>query len=199
MEIPIPVIETATSLFLRYGLKSVSMDDIAEGAGISKKTLYQAVPSKEALIDHIVDIHICSETGTIDCILDQSVDALEEMRGISAMVTETLRSMTPALLYDMRKYYRPIWEKIDTFHRGHIRTVIVNNLERGMAEGLYRSDIPADIIARLYVVQAMALIDDDVFPAPAFEPETLMRAFVHYHLHGILTPAGRQKLEITPL
>lgn len=80
------IMETAERLFLRYGLKSVSMDDVASEAGISKKTLYQVVASKAELIDRIIESHICTETETIQALRENTTNALEELLAISEMV-----------------------------------------------------------------------------------------------------------------
>lgn len=185
--------ETAERLFLRYGLKSVSMDDVASEAGISKKTLYQVVASKAELIDRIIESHICTETETIQSLRENTTNALEEMLAISEMVAETLAQMSPALLFDLRKYYRKTWEKINTLQKEHIYQVIHHNLEAGKRQGLYRPDLDASVIARLYVLKSLALIDEEVFPGQSFDRAQLLRNHVGYHLHGILTEQGLQQ------
>jgi TetR/AcrR family transcriptional regulator, cholesterol catabolism regulator len=189
------ILEIAERLFMRYGLKSVSMDDVAAEAGISKKTLYQLVPSKGELIDRIIESHVCSETDMIEELRANAVDALEEMLAISDMITETLGQMSPALLFDLRKYYRKSWEKINNLQRGHIYEVVHSNLESGIRQGLYRPDLDTAVVAILYVQKSLALIDDTVFPAASFAREALVRSHILYHLHGILSKNGRARLK----
>ena len=94
------IIERAESLFFRFGVKSVTMDDVANELGISKKTLYQVVPTKADLIDQIVDNHIRAEVAMIEDQRAQAVNAIDEMLAVSRMVGDTLRRMTPLLLFD---------------------------------------------------------------------------------------------------
>jgi TetR/AcrR family transcriptional regulator, cholesterol catabolism regulator len=189
------ILEIAQRLFMRFGLKSVSMDDVAEEAGISKKTLYQIVPSKAELIDRIIDSYVCAETELIREMQENAVDSLGEMLAISDMITETLGQMSPALLFDLRKYYRKSWEKINTLQRGHIYEVVHHNLESGIRQGLYRGDMDTTVIARLYVQKSLSLIDDEIFPITDFDRGALVRNHILYHLHGILSEAGRARLK----
>ncbi|MBP6185723.1 MAG: TetR/AcrR family transcriptional regulator [Saprospiraceae bacterium] len=193
------VLSTAEQLFLRYGLKSVSMDDIANEAGISKKTLYQFVTSKAELVDQIVENHICQETNLMDELTGSTENAIDEMLAISATVSETLKHMSPGLMYDLRKYYRKTWDKINTLHRGHIYQVVIRNLERGRGEGLYRSDFDPTIVAQFYVIKAMSLIDEELFPSDLFNKTELVRTHFIYHLAGILSNDGRDYLKHIPL
>ncbi len=189
------ILETAESLFFRYGVKSVTMDDVANELGISKKTLYQAVPTKAVLIDRIVENHIQAEVAMIEDQRAQAVNAIDEMLAVSRMVGDTLRRMTPLLLFDLRKYYRQSWVKINQLHRDHIYQIIRTNLVKGQEEGLYRSDFDPAVIARLYVIKALALIDEKYFPHDQHDKAELVANHLTYHLHGVLTEAGRQYLQ----
>ncbi|MEZ5031105.1 MAG: TetR/AcrR family transcriptional regulator [Saprospiraceae bacterium] len=177
-------------------MKSVTMDDVANELGISKKTLYQVVPTKADLIDRIVDNHIRAEVAMIEDQRAQAANAIDEMLAVSRMVGDTLRRMTPLLLYDLRKYYRQTWVKINQLHRDHIYQIIRTNLEKGQDEGLYRADFDAAVIARLYVIKALALIDEKHFPHDQYDKADLVANHLTYHLHGVLTEAGRQYLQI---
>lgn len=188
------VLSTAEQLFLRYGLKSVSMYDIATEAGISKKTLYQFVSSKEELVDQIVDNHICCEMNLMDELKGSSVNAIDEMLAIAAAVTETLKHMSPGLMYDLRKYYRKTWDKINTLHRGHIYQVVFTNLVTGQQEGMYRPDFDPTVVAQLYVIKAMSLIDEELFPSSQYNKVELVNTHLNYHLAGILSDQGRHYL-----
>ncbi|MCF8238859.1 MAG: TetR/AcrR family transcriptional regulator [Saprospiraceae bacterium] len=189
------ILEMAETLFFRFGVKSVTMDDVAAELGISKKTLYQAVPTKAELIDQIVENHIRAEVAMIEDQRARSANAIDEMLAITNMVGETLGRITPLLLFDLRKYYRQTWVKINQLHRDHIFQIIRRNLEKGQAEGLYRLHFDPAIIARLYVVKALAVIDEKIFPHDQLDMSELVRNHLTYHLHGVLSDAGRQYLQ----
>lgn len=124
------ILEKVHQLFMKYGLKSVSMDDISRQLGISKKTLYQCVENKRDLIKEVFQKHIEEEEAAISEIVAKSKDAVDEMIGIARFVTALLREISPTTLYDMQKYYGDIWGMMEALHQDHIYTVIKTNLDR---------------------------------------------------------------------
>ena len=189
------ILEKVHELFMKYGLKSVSMDDISRKLGISKKTLYQCVENKRDLIKEVFQKHIEEEEAAISEIVAKSKDAVDEMIEIARFVTALLREISPTTLYDMQKYYGDIWGMMEALHQDHIYSVIKTNLDRGISEGLYRKDLNTDIIAKLYVGKTLLIVDEDVFPLKDYNKEKLYVEYVHYHLHGIALPKGLKLFE----
>jgi Transcriptional regulator len=189
------ILAKVQDLFMKYGLKSVSMDDISRQLGISKKTLYECVENKRDLILEVFQKHIKEEETAINEISTQSKDAVDEIIGIARYVTALLREISPTTLYDMQKYYGDIWGMMEKLHQGHIYDTIKANLDRGILEGLYRENLNSDIIAKLYVGKTMLVVDEDVFPLKDYNKEKLYLEYVHYHLHGIALPKGLKLFE----
>jgi AcrR family transcriptional regulator len=179
------IIKASFDLFMRYGIKSVTMDDIARELGISKKTLYQYVSNKAELIE---------QKCMTEEIRSTSSDALEEMLRIGRYVVEKLRSMSPTTVYDLRKYYGTIWKRMESQMKQHVYGVISDNIERGIRQGIYRSELNPEIIARLYVGKSVLVADEDVFESGKYDLATLHQEYIRYHIHGIASEKGRQLL-----
>jgi len=182
-------------MFMRYGIRSVTMDDIARELGISKKTLYQHVDNKDDLIKAIIENYIENETECMKEISQDSVDPIDQMLTIARHVITILRDVNPKTMYDLKKYYRPYFKMMDAFHLDHVYHVIKRNLIRGVEEGLYRENIDADIIAKLYVGKTMLISDEELFPAADYDRHTLFAQYMIYHLRGILSEKGVEKLK----
>jgi TetR/AcrR family transcriptional regulator, cholesterol catabolism regulator len=189
------ILKKAEALFMRLGLKSVSMDDVTRELGISKKTLYQYFESKEDLITQVISRHQCEESEAVTGICREATDALEEVMGIARHVIVQLQQMSPATIFDLKKYYPEAWQVVERTQFEYVYNVIRSNLERGKKEGLYRDDFDSDIIARLYVGNTSVLMDDQSFPTAAYHWSALYREFIHYHLRGIASPKGLKKLQ----
>ena len=189
------VLDKSKSLFMRYGIKSVTMDDIAREMGISKKTLYQVVENKSDLIEQIFQCHIEEEKRDIDQICEEAGDAVEEMLRIADYVLRKLREMPPAAMYDLRKYYRGTWKQVEALHQRYIYQLIRDNLERGMAQGVYRRSLDPDIIAKIYVGKASLVADEETFPLSDYNIAELFQQYIYYHIHGIASPKGLKLLE----
>ena len=185
----------AENLFLRYGIKSVSMDDIARELGISKKTLYQAVENKKDLLMQVIQAHVAAELEEMNTIQDEATDAIDEMLRVTQYVLPTLRQMSPTVIYDLQKYYQEVWQLIEGFHNENIFKMIKTNLERGISEGIYRDDFNADIVAKLYVGKTVLVIDEDLFPLKNYNKENLFKEYIKYHIRGIASAKGLKLLE----
>lgn len=189
------ILDRANSLFLRYGIKSVSMDDLSKDLGVSKKTLYQYVPNKRALVSRLVDQHTQVTHTSMAEINDNAVDAIHAILRIAQYVVGKLRCVSPMVIYDLRKYYRDLWETMETKHRSFMYDLIKKNLERGKEQGLYRRELNADIISKLYVGKTTLVSDKELFPDIEYNQEDLFREYMTYHLHGIVSLKGIQLLE----
>lgn len=166
------------------------MDDLAKGMGISKKTLYEQIPSKATLIEQMTLLHIKEEKKAISQIRAQSENAVEEMILIARYVIQMLRLVSPNIVFEMKKYYWDTWKKLEKLNNEHILGVIQQNLKNGIDQGYYRRDLPIDVIARHYVTLSSSIVDQDLFPSNIFTIEKIFKETILYHLKGITTPAG---------
>lgn len=181
-------------MFMRYGIKSITMDDISRKLGISKKTLYRFVDNKGDLINKIFEIEMAREKETVTKITAESEDAIDEILGIAKYVTQQLREYSPTIMYDLQKYYHESWLKIEDYHKEYVYGVLKANLERGIQEGLYRDDLNVDIIAKLYVGKTLIVVDEEVFPLKEYNRENLYKEYINYHIHGVASPKGLEVL-----
>ena len=195
MDLKQQILTKTAALFMRYGLKSITMDDIARELGISKKTLYQYVDNKTDLIEQIFRQRFDMEKVIMQQIQEQSLDAIDEILKIARYVIEELRQISPTTLYDLQKYYRSTWKLMEATHQEHIYNLIRGNLIRGMKDGNYRTNINPDIIAKLYVGKTSLVVDEDLFPVSEYNSGDLFTEYIYYHIHGVASPSGLQLLE----
>ena len=128
-------------------------------------------------------------------IVKESENAVEEILNIAKYITELLREMSPKTLYDLQKYYRDIWDLMEGLHQQYIYSVIKTNIERGIQEELYRSDLNPDIVARLYVAKNSLLVDEKLFPLKDYNTEQLFKEHIKYHIFGVASKKGLRLLE----
>ncbi len=181
-------------LFLKYGIKSVSMDDICRKLGISKKTIYTVIENKKDLIEKIIQLHITKDEEDINAITQSSETAVDEMCKIGRHVIKFLKEMKPSLIYDLQKYYPQAWDMIEDQHYGFIYRTIKANLERGQKEGLYLKSFDPDIIAKLYVEKTHCIADEEHFPSANYGRPQLFEQLFMYHMRGISSSEGLKLL-----
>lgn len=195
MEIKNKILQKAEELFMQYGIKSITMDEVARRLGISKKTLYKYVDNKADLIAKVIGVYIEREKEIMLEITSRGLDAIEEMMQISRHIYGQLQRMNPAAVFDLQKYYYDSWELIHALQDEFTYNMIKANIEKGMREGVYRQSINADIIARFYVGNAHAMVNKNLFSVLKYDMAKLHSAFIEYHLHGIASEHGLKVLK----
>lgn len=188
------LLEASLKLFMKYGIKSVSMDDLARSLGISKKTIYASFKNKKELVSKVVTSFCEAEEEDIQEIIASHSNAVQQMLKIGEYIFGFLRDMKPSLVYDLKKYHPEVWKYINFDHYGNIEKTIKQNILVGQKSGLYRKTIDENIISKLYIGQSRVIFDDDLFPIDDFEKPTLFKEFFFYHLYGICTEKGRNYL-----
>jgi AcrR family transcriptional regulator len=184
------ILNASFQLYMKRGIRSVSMDDLARHLGISKKTIYLYYENKDALVSAMVISHIDAEKKEVQNILSNSENAIDEMQQIARMALRTLSEVSSGTMFDLQKYYRKQWTAVTDLHKNFLHAIITQNIERGVREGIYRPEINAEIIARLYGEMAFSIVNDDVFSMQNFNMQEVYTQAFHYHINGILSPKG---------
>lgn len=175
---------------MRYGIRSVSMDDIARELGISKKTLYQQVDNKSALLRDIFVCRTQEDLTAITAMRTEASNAIDEMVGVVRFMIERLRLISPNLRFDLEKYYADIHNELDELHETFFEVFIRENLSRGISEGIYRPRIQVEIVAKLFVVMANRMGRNEVFDVHKYTLDQLVEQLFIYHLHGVISERG---------
>lgn len=188
------IINKASELFLTLGFKSVTMDDLANEMGISKKTIYQYFENKSALVEATTQQVFESVCTGIDCIRHTHENPIKELFEINNFVKEFLKDEKESPQFQLQKYYPKTFKKLKDNQFYMMMDCVTENLETGIKLGLYRSDIHTAIIARIYFLCATGIRDQDLFPGQEFNFPTLLNEFLEYHLRGIVTKKGENEL-----
>lgn len=178
-------------MFMRYGVRSVTMDDVARELGMSKKTLYQYFANKDELVTETCREHICSEENEFKEIHEQAENALDELHKLTVCVRKMMVRINPSLLFDLAKYHPEAWQHFLSFKTNFIQKHVREILERGIQEGYYRPEIRPDIMARVRMEQVQTVFDPKVFPPNEYDLAEVQLAVLDHFIHGLLTDKGR--------
>ena len=189
------IVEKIRVLYDRYGIRSVTMDDVVHELGISKKTLYQYFADKTELVSAVMDRVYEIRKKEMDEALKDKKNAIEEMMTYYGLQLKMIKDYKPTLIYDLKKYYPAIYEKVTTRKRKNIYDSVLNNLKRGKSEGLYRSELDEEIIARLNLMRVEATMSSGIFTLEEITSAAFFREVFTYHMYGIVNNKGRQLLD----
>jgi hypothetical protein len=188
------IIHKAADMFITFGFKSVTMDDIATAMGISKKTIYTHFKNKTDLVKEstLAMFHVISHG--IDCISDQDKNPIEELYEIKKFVMMHLKDEKSSPQYQLQKYYPEISNTLKELQFDTMQECTLKNLRKGVEQGWYRDNLDIEFVSRIYFIGVNGIKDDNLFPNQNFPKAKLMEDYLEYHLRGIVTKNGELTL-----
>jgi len=198
------ILEKTVELFYEFGIRNLSMDDISRSLGISKKTLYLYVKSKEDLIDKLFCYDEMKWDNEMAKLKTDDINAIEILLQVSLRVFEEMDRFNPKIKFELKKYYEHNFQQFMVRKQNHIFGQISKNIERGIAEGIYRKDINVDLVAGLYVRNLVMMHNNEFCIVENITFDALFKVMFENHIRAISSPEGiayfeKRKSEIAHL
>lgn len=190
METQERIILKSHELFMLYGIRSVSMDEIANHLGMSKKTIYQYFKDKDALVEGVINIEIQRHHDEFSRYAAISENAIHEIFLALDTAQEMFKHMNPSVMFDLQKYHSTAFEIFRTHKNTFFYDIIKANIERGKQEGLFRADIDIDVLTRYRLANMFLMFDFEHFPSYKFTPIQIISETTDNFLHGMATQQG---------
>ncbi len=184
------LIGTCLDLFMKFGIKSLTMDDISRKLGISKKTLYQFVSDKKELVKKGMTQCLEEDQKIIAEITESSDNAIDELIGFTKTANARLSDMHASVVYDLKKYHPETWSLLEGHKNQFIRNAILENTKRGISEGIYRENLNPEIISSLYIVMKDSLFQADEIFGKDVQLQDLHLEMIRYHVRGVANDKG---------
>jgi len=190
MEIRDRIIEGAEELFRTYGIKSVTMDSIANELGISKRTIYEVFSDKDDLLIAVLRRMAKKQKEQVKRVLDESENSIVAIFRMLEINKDYFVNMSPVFQSDLKKYHHDVLmkrtDKTDMPDYRNNQQVI----ENGIKEELFRADINADLVNRCLHNLGRSIIDNNLYPFEMFERRDVIRNIFINYLRGISTQKG---------
>ncbi len=190
MELKDRIKQKADELYRRYGVKSVTMDEIASQMGVSKKTIYHCFSDKNELVDQVIMDMLAYNRSCCEDYHTRSENAIHEIFLAMEMIREIFNSMHPSLLYDIQRNHPHTYEKFKKFKYEFLFRLVKENIERGIREELYRHDINPELASKVRLETMMLPFDEELFPRSKFPQVMLHYQLIEYFLFGIASMKG---------
>ena len=185
----------AEELFMQYGIRSVSMDDIANNLGMSKKTLYQYYADKDELVDAVVDGHISEiQTDCMNC-RSEAKNAIHEIFITMERIMDQFSNMNPMVLYDLEKFHFRSFQRFKEHKDKFLAKIIKDNIEWGIKEELYRTDINVDVITKFRLESMMIPFNVALFPPGRYNLASLSEVIIEHFVYGLATIKGHKLIQ----
>jgi TetR/AcrR family transcriptional regulator, cholesterol catabolism regulator len=186
------ILNAAEELFFRYGIKSVTMDDIAKHLYMSKKTIYQLFRDKDEVVHTLFAQELEKDRCEFQEISDKSANVVEEIFSYMKKMHEIFGSINPNIFYDLRKYHPKTWSLFHDFRNSFVLQSVVDSLDRGKRDGFVRQDVNSQMLALLRVEEIEMGFNPVVFPPDKFKIIDVHLGLAEHFLYGVCTLKGHK-------
>ncbi len=190
------IIEKAAELFPRVGFSKVTMDELCDELGISKKTLYRHFTSKDALADAVFKWNISSVKNNILAIMSERTDYLERLYKLCEFISRFLSKMNKAAQQDLIRHRPDLWKKLELYRKQKIFPIFKNMLDEGINLGIVRNDIQNDLVLLLLASAVEGILTPEVLITQSFSTEDAFRGIIDIFFNGVLTNKARSNYKI---
>lgn len=193
MELRERIIQKASEMFFRNGIKSITMSDIANETGISKRTLYETFRDKEELLEECIQCSVNEADCDMNELLSKSENVIEALISIYANQLNQVHDMNRTIIYDLRKYHPRLYKIIDEKQKADVESFFPL-FEKGIEQGLIRDDINFEVLVWLLKGQFKMLLDGDFIPINKFRMSDFVEAIILNFARGIATVEGNETI-----
>jgi hypothetical protein len=186
------IITKAKDMFLKLGFKSITMDDIACEMCISKKTIYKYFANKELLIEESTQLVHKEVHQIINSIVAKNHNSIEENFEIRRTFKEMFKTSDTSPIYQLKKHYPEIYKKVLTQQIQECESCFRQNIEKGIAQGLYRKDLNVENYIKFYYILIFSINENTQSEKEALKLEL---EALEYHTRAMATLSGITELE----
>ncbi len=190
------ILDKAKELFCQFGYKTVTMDEVAAQLGISKKTLYEVYDSKSKLIQAVVDSLQQDIDAEVEASIDEKNNAIEQVFSTMRHMDRLFGLMNSRQLQrELKKYYFKISQNLNYNIRERIKKYLYRNIQQGIAEGLYRSELDIQFMFHFFIGVVQNEVSDEIYPENKFTTKEIGENHMEYIVRIMATPKGVAMLE----
>ncbi len=182
--------QKAEELFRHYGIRSVTMDEIAAQLGISKKTIYQFYSDKDALVQDIFKSITDQNKEKCKIARTSSENAIHERYLAGNVAQEIFSNLNPAVLFDLNRFHPTVFADFEKFKKNVLFRLIRDNIIRGIKEGLFRKDVDVDIVTWMQLELVSAVFRHEEVISGKTSPAHYDKEVKDFFLHGLCTEKG---------
>lgn len=192
MEIKEKILKGAEDLFFKYGIKNITMDEIAKHLGMSKKTIYQYFKDKDEMVHSLILEKIEEDKCIFGKTHKESENIVVEAFAIMKNIRDIMGHVNPILFYELAKFYPETWNIFTEFKDNFIRENLEASLKKGIEQGLVRSDVNIKILSKMRLETIDMSFNTQVFPTDKFNLVEVHVAMTEHFLYGICTLKGHK-------
>jgi AcrR family transcriptional regulator len=195
MEVRDRILKEAAKEFFQLGIRNVTMDEIANELGISKRTIYETFKDKTELLITCLESYSEELKQKKEEIISNSSNVLESIFTFLKNGISTMNAINPVFINDLKKFYPEVWQNI--YLNNEIKNLNLTHklLRKGVNEGIFLKELNLDIISKLIMEQVKVLADENAFPRDKYSVSEVFQSMVISFTRGISTQKGLELID----
>lgn len=189
------ILQQSLQLFSQFGIRNVSMDDIAKVTGLSKKTIYQYIRDKDELIYKTFEFELENGCNATTDIITNYDNALETLIKITEWHANRVKSTNPVAILEIQKYHPDVWALMIKNNQEHVIPNILRIITKGVEQGYFRENMNTQIVARLHVEKIRIMFDPNIFPYTKYNLSEVYHTIQDLFIRSIVTNKGLKYYE----
>jgi len=185
----------AREVMVLNGVRYMTMDDLANQLGISKKTIYQFYKDKEALVIAVVELEMEEQRLKCERSHETAENAVHEMFMVLEDIQNMFKKMNPHIVGELQKYFPEAFKRIHDHKMKYMYGIVINNLSRGVQQGVYRKDIDPEILVTYRLETSLIPFDTNVFPLSKYDLGKVNHQIMEHFIYGLMSPEGLRLME----
>lgn len=192
MAAKLKILKGAEELIFKYGIKNITMDDIARHLSMSKKTIYKYFKEKDEIIHSLMQLSIEEDKCRFKEVYDKSLNVVEEIFEMMKEMREVFSKINPIVFHELHKYYPETWKEFQSFKSGFIQEMVERSLIKGQKDGLIRKDLNTKLLAKLRVENIEMTLNGQIFTHDKYSLIDIQIAITEHFLYGVCTLKGHK-------
>lgn len=186
------ILKGAEELIFKYGIKNITMDDIARHLSMSKKTIYKYYKEKDEIVHSLMLLSIEDDKCRFKKIYDTSENVVEEVFDLMIEMRDVFSKINPIVFHELNKYYPQTWKEFQTFKSSFIQEMIERSLEKGQKDGHIRKEINVKLLAKLRVENIEMTLNGTIFSQDKLSITDILIEVTEHFLYGVCTLKGHK-------
>ena len=189
------ILQKAKELFFQFNYSKVSVDEIAGGLGMSKKTIYKFFPSKEALLQQVLEFAFRQIEAEVRSIVeDRESDFTCKLNDILFFMARRTRLLQMPLVGEIKTRFPDLWQSIQQFRRNKVSHYMQQILQEGIEQSYFAKDTDIPLLIHIYSSLAVASIDPEFLASQGKTADAVFHDIIRMLFAGVLTEEGRHHI-----
>jgi AcrR family transcriptional regulator len=185
------ILDAARARFFAMGFTKVTLDELADGLGISKKTVYKYFPSKDYLLETVVERTLVAASGRVEQIVSSQIDYMDKFHQIWSFLGDLLSRFSKQFQNDLRRTRPELWRRMEEFRRENMLPNITHLFQEGARLGMLKKDVHTDVVVLMFVSTVEGIINPHVLTQHSFSAAEALQNILSVFFEGILSDEAR--------